>query len=128
MKTALFVLISFIALTALISGLIMITNPDGAVLNLSVSLLDGTAFKNFKIPGILLTALVGGTNLLAVFFLLLRNRNRYNWSMAGGIIIIGWIIAQMVLLGTVYWIHFLYLGIGVLIVLISYQLKGKWAA
>lgn len=127
MKTLLFILVSFIAVTSTLSGLLMISKPDGSILNLPLSLLEGTVFKNFLLPGILLTALVGGVNLLAVFYNLQRHPNRYNWAMAGGIMISGWIIVQMILIHAVHWLHFIYLGLGLLIILIAYQLKGKWA-
>jgi hypothetical protein len=127
MRTILFILVSFIALTATLSGLIMISNPDGGILNLSLSLLDKTMFKNFRVPGILLTVIVGGINMIAVFFNIQRHPKRYNWAMAGGVVITGWIIVQMIMLGAVHWLHILYLIIGILIILISYQLEGKWA-
>ena len=127
MKSLLFILVSFIAVTSTLSGLLMISHPDGGILNLPLGLLDGTPFKNFLIPGILMTTIVGLVNLLAVFFNMQRHPNRYNWAMAGGIMISGWIIAQMILTREIHWLHFIYLSIGLLIILISYQLKGKWA-
>lgn len=127
MKTLLFILVSFIAVTATLSGLLMISNPGGGILNVSLSLLEGTPFKDFLIPGILLTTMVGGVNLLAVFYNMQRHANRYNWAMAGGIMITGWIIVQMIIIHAAHWLHFIYLGIGLLIILIAYQLKGKWA-
>jgi hypothetical protein len=127
MKTLLFILVSFIAVTSTLSGLLMISKPDGSILNLPLTLLEGTTFKNFLLPGILLTLLVGGVNLLAVFYNMQRHPNRYNWAMAGGIMISGWIIVQMVILHAAHWLHFVYLGIGLLIILVAYQLKGKWA-
>ena len=127
MKSLLFILVSFVAVTATLSGLIMISNPDGGVMNLPLSLLDGTPFKDFLIPGILLTTIVGGVNLLAVFYNMQRHVYRYNWAMAGGIMISGWIVVQMILIQAAHWLHFLYLGIGILIILLAYQLKGKWA-
>lgn len=127
MKSLLFILISFVAVTATLSGLIMISNPDGGVMNLPHSLLDGTPFKDFLIPGILLSTIVSGVNLLAVFYNIRRHVNRYNWAMAGGIMISGWIVVQMILMQAAHWLHFLYLGIGILIILLAYQLKGKWA-
>lgn len=127
MKALLFILVSFIAITSILSGLMMISNPDGGILNLSLILLDGTSFKDFLIPGILLTTIVGGVNLLAAFYNMQRHVNRYNWAMAGGMMISGWIIVQMILIKSFHWLHILYLVIGILIILISYQLKGKWA-
>ncbi len=127
MKTLLFILVSFIAVTSTLSGLLMISNPDGGIMNLPLSLLDGTPFKDFLVPGILLTTIVGGVNLLAVFYNMQRHANRYNWAIAGGIISSGWIVVQMILIHAAHLLHFLYLGIGILIILLAYQLKGKWA-
>ena len=127
MKSLLFILVSFIAVTSTLSGLLMISNPDGGIMNLPLGILNGTPFRNFLIPGILLTTIVGGVNLLAVFYNIQRHVNRYNWAMAGGIMISGWIVVQMILIQAAHWLHFLYLGIGILIILLAYQLKGKWA-
>ena len=127
MKTLLFILVCFITLSSIFSGLLMIIRPDGGLLSLPLSLLDGTPFKDYLIPGILLTSVVGVVNLFAVLHNLQRNRNRFNWAMAGGIMIIGWIIAQMTLIKAFHWLHIFYLVIGILIILIAYQCKGKWA-
>jgi hypothetical protein len=126
LKTLLFILISFVALTAFICGLIMVSNPDGKALGLDFILLKDTPFKNFLIPGIFLT-IVGIVNLIAVFFNIKRHNNRYNWALAGGVIICGWIVVQMILIQILYWPQFFYLAIGVLIILVAYGLKGKWA-
>lgn len=128
MKTLLFILISFIGLTATLSGLVMISNPDGEVMNLSLNLLAGTPFKNFLVPGILLTTIVGAINLIAVVYNIRRHPSRYNWAMAGGFMISGWIVAQMILIPAAHWLQYVYLGTGILIILTAYQLKGKWAA
>lgn len=125
MRTLLFILVCFVAITSLVSGILIITHPDGSVMQMSVDLLKTSPFKNFLIPGIVLTVLVGGTNLLAAFFNMQRNANRYNWALAGGIMISGWTVVQMILINTVFWLQFVYLGIGVIIMLIAYQLMGK---
>jgi CHASE2 domain-containing sensor protein len=127
MKTLLFLLLSFVAVSATISGLILISKPGGEVMNLSVSLLQGTPFKNFLVPGILLTVLIGGINMIAVVHAIQRKADYLNWAIAGGVTIIGWIFIQMIMIHAVHWLHFIYLGIGGFIILIAYQLKGKWA-
>lgn len=127
MKLLLFILVTFIAVTSTLSGSLMITDPSGNMLNLPLNLLEGTPFKNFLVPGILLFGVVGTINLIAVFYHLQRHPARYNWAMAGGAVITGWIIIQMILISTVHWLHFLYLGIGIMVFFIAYQLKGKWA-
>jgi hypothetical protein len=126
MKTILFILIGFVALTASISGLLLMSNPDGAILQLSLKLLEGTAFHDYFIPGIMLTILVGATNLFTVWLLIRRDPTAYNWSLAAGIILCAWVIAQIIVLRTVHWMHFMYFVIGLMIALLAFQLKGKW--
>lgn len=128
MKTILFLLVSFTALTSLISGILLIYDPSGSFFQMSLSLLSGTPFKNFLIPGIVLAFLVGGTNLAAVVLNLMRNKNRYNWAIAAGVMISGWIIVQMIMISTFSWLQLLFLVIGILTILLAYQLEGKWAA
>ncbi|MDP4285198.1 MAG: hypothetical protein Q8891_12295 [Bacteroidota bacterium] len=125
-KLLLFFLTAFVALTSTLSGLVMIIDPKGETLNLSLALLKETPFKNFAIPGILLLGVVGGVNLIALFYNIKQHPNRYNWAMIGGLITIAWIIVQMMLIHTIHWLHFLYLDIALIIILISYQLKIKW--
>jgi len=125
LKTLLFILLCFVAITSLVSGFLIITHPDGSVMQMSVDLLKTSPFKNFLVPGIVLTVFVGGTNLLAAFFNMQRSANRYNWALAGGVMISGWTVVQMILINTIFWLQFVYLGIGIVIMLIAYQLKGK---
>lgn len=120
------VFLFFIAITSLISGLLLMVGPGGEMLNLPLSLLDGTAFRNFLMPGILLFAVVGGVNIVAALINLQKRSNRYNWAAAGGLTISGWIIAQVIIIHTVHWLHVLCLAIGITIILLSVQLKGKW--
>jgi hypothetical protein len=127
MRSLLFILISFIGVTSTISGLLLIGSRDGSLFNLPLSLLNDTPFKDYLVPGILLTIMVGLVNLLAVFFNLQRHANRYDWAMAGGIMVSGWIVVQLLLIDTVNWFHFLYLGTGILIFLLARHLKRKWA-
>ena len=125
MKSFLFILTSFVAVTSLISGLLMISNPDGEVFHLSVRVLKTTPFRDFRIPGILLGTLVGITNSAATFLIVTRQQKRYNWTLAGGILLCGWVIAQIAMIDTQYWLHFIYLTTGILIILVSLRLKGK---
>jgi hypothetical protein len=126
MKTLLFILISFVGITAFICGFMMISRPDGTTLGLSVDILNNTFFNSFFLPGLFLTA-VGLVNLIAVFFNIKRHAQRYNWAIAGGILIIGWIVVQKILINDSSLLQYLYLSIGMLILLVAYQLKGKWA-
>jgi hypothetical protein len=127
MKTLLFILIFFIGLTATLSGLLLIGNFNGKILNVPITLLDGAPFKNSLIPALLLIV-IGAVNILAAIYNIRKHPSRYNLAMAGGFMICGWIITQMILIPAAHWQHYLYLVTGILIILTAYQLKGKWAA
>jgi hypothetical protein len=46
--------------TALAGGVLLSTRPDGALLQAKLSALAGSPFTDWRVPGILLAALVGG--------------------------------------------------------------------
>ena len=127
MKVILLILLSLVGITAVICGGILMAYPDGSVLQLQRGLLTNTPFKGFFIPGLILLLAVGITNCIAALLILLKSNNSYNWSIAAGVMISGWIIVQMMLIRTIDRMQFLYLGTGILILLLTYQLKGKWA-
>lgn len=127
MKTVLFSLVSFVAVSATLSGLWLMSNPDSGFMKLPYGLLEGTPFTSFLVPGILLTILVGGINFLAALSNLQQYSNRYNWSVCGGVLTASWVILEMALNRTTYWLQWVYLVIGLLIILVAYRLKGKWA-
>jgi hypothetical protein len=126
MRLILFILVALTGLTTTICGMLLIAHPGGVVLGLTTTLLKGTFLNDFTIPGIILT-LVGAINIAAIFSQMQRSRNRYNWSLAGGIMISGWIIAQVILVHVIHWLQFVFLATGIFIILLSFQLKGKWA-
>lgn len=127
MRWLLFLLLAFTAITALFSGSLLISYPDGSLLQLSPTLLNGTPFRSFLLPGILLVVVVGGTSLVAAIFNLLAHPFRYNWALAAAVVLAGWILVQMLLINTLHWLQFVYLFVAVMILLLAWQLKGKWA-
>ncbi len=127
MKLLLFLLTAFVALTAIVSGALLVSYPDGSQLNLPIDLLKATPFKSFLLPGILLTVVVGGINLVAVIFNMQTHPLRYIWAIAGAIVTICFAVIQMLFLSMLHWLHIVYLIIGILMILLAWQLKGKWA-
>jgi len=126
MRIILLILNSFIALTAIVCGLMMIIEPSGGTLVLPLSLLNTSPFKDFFIPGVILAGFVGVTNLIAALYTALQYKNWNKWTLAAGIMITSWIVVQMLMIQVFHWFQFLYLGAGLFIILISYQLKKKW--
>lgn len=125
MKISLLILLSITGLTAAICGAMLLSMPNGTSLQLSTGLLSNTPFANFFIPGLILFALVGGSHLLAVFLLIQRKAKAFNFSLLAGIIICGWVLVQAFVFTIYHWLQFVYLLMGILIILLSFHLKGK---
>jgi hypothetical protein len=125
MKYFLLILIAFVTLTALISGLLLMSIPDGSVLNLSVGVLKNTNFGDFQFPGFLIVLFVGLINLLALFYIMQHHPFRYNYALAAGIALLLWILVQFVYVSELFWLNALYTTIAIAIILMSFQLKGK---
>ena len=120
-----------LGLGAAISGGFLILAPDGHIMGMPLDILKNTPFSTFLLPGILLFTFVGIYPLAVAYSLFARPswswpdsinpfKNMYwAWaaSLAAGIILIIWICVQMIMLGTVHFLHVLYLGWGVAIIL-----------
>lgn len=126
MRIFLLILLVFVGVTATVSGLMLMVRPDGALMQMPTGILRTSPFHNFLIPGIVLFALVGLVNGWAAWLLIRRHPAQYNWAMVGGVMIGGWIVVQIILIQSLSWLQFVYVGTGLLILLAAWQLKGKW--
>jgi hypothetical protein len=75
----------------------------------------------------MLALVVGGSCILSLSLIASGNANAYKFSVGTGIILFLWIAGQMMLVQYYQWLQGIYLGIGLLIFLLSYQLLGKTA-
>ena len=125
MRNLLLSLIAMVTIAALCSGLMLMYDPDGRILSLPAKMLAHSPFKNFFFPGFVLAVLVGGTCVYALVISGNGNAQSYRWSVFAGLMIVGWAVGQMLLTEYYHWLQLVCLGIGVLVVLLAYQLMGK---
>ena len=103
----------FLGIGALFGGGALILAPDGHLLGIPTSLLAGTPFDSFLVPGICLFSFVGVGPLLAAAIALRRQRIAPLAAIAVGLTLMGWIAAEMVALagmGSIAWSFYLVLG------------------
>lgn len=109
---ALTTLCLFIGLTAIAGGVELVLFRDGASWLPPLSVLEGTPFRDFAVPGGLLFCFVGVPNLVAAVAVLRRRR----WSGVGAIVAGGaisiWIAAELTLLRAPTATEAIYLGLG----------------
>ena len=126
MKTILLILVSFIAITALGSGMLLLYRPDGSALQLPNYILQHTPFNNYIIPGIFLS-IVGSINMAAVFMYMGGHHLSYRMMIVGGLSLTAWMIVQLILVPYYFLLYGICLVCGILITLIAYQKMGKAA-
>lgn len=102
------------ALGALYGGISLINDPSGESIKLPITLLEGTSFSNYLIPGIILFLLLGFFPLFLIFPLIFKPNwplinafniyKSYHWAwtytLYTAIMLIIWINIQTMILGT----------------------------
>ncbi len=118
---------------ALMGGLMMIIEPQGSLLSLSVDLLKNSPFNDYMIPGVVLFSLFGLAPLYVIYALVkkpennflqrlnLLNDHHYSWTFAiyTGFAQIIWIHLQTVMINTVLPVHTVFTFWGILIICIA---------
>jgi hypothetical protein len=123
----------FMAISGIFGGVSLLIDPSGNILQLSISLLENTLFKNYLVPGIILLLFLGLLPSFVFYGLISKRKNRianrlnlyrkrhwaWTFSVYIGIIQIIWIDVQVMLIGGGYTIQTVYALLGVLILIIT---------
>jgi hypothetical protein len=91
----------FVALGALPVGVGFVVKPDGSMVGMPLSVLRGTPFVSFRIPGFFLAFAVGGSTLSAAILAGRRHPEASLAALVAGAIVVGWIGTQVLLIGLV---------------------------
>jgi hypothetical protein len=104
----------FTGLAASANGLAFVLRPDGSWQRAPFSLLEHAPFPDFFLPGLLLWALVGLSNLIAVAALVSLPRRRLAATLAlvGGAAVTGFVVGEMLLLRRMSWLQVFHLAVG----------------
>jgi hypothetical protein len=103
----------FLGIGALFGGSALILAPDGHLLGMPTTLLAGSPFQSFLVPGIVLFTIVGLAPLLAAALTVRRHAFAPFAAVAIGLTLIGWVSVEMVVLaglGSLAWALYLVLG------------------
>jgi hypothetical protein len=110
--TMLIVLQAFVGLTALVSGALMIAAPSGAHLQAPAEMLNGSPFRDFLVPGLILF-LVNGVGQCAAAVLTFR---RHRWAATVGATfglgLMIWIFVQVNMIGGGHILQHSYFALG----------------
>ncbi|WP_071393727.1 hypothetical protein [Bacillus tuaregi] len=110
----------FVGIGAAAGGLGAILDPSGESMGVQLALLENSPFENYLIPAIFLF-FVNGIGSLMVSYLAFKNyRYAGMLTMILGFILVLWILAQLYWLSGVNWLHYAFLGIGLLEMILGF--------
>jgi len=110
------VLLYLVGISAIIGGWGLISDPSGNAVDLPLTLLQHTPFTNFFYPGLILILAIGLGSLMVGSLAILKAKYYDVLIVAEGFILLGWIIIQVALIDVIYWLHFIYGGMGILLI------------
>ena len=82
--------------------------------------LQGTPFHNYFLPGLILCVAVGGSHLAAAFAMLSHSGRARTASVFAGLVLAGWMICEIRLIGFQAPIQAWFVGVGLIEVVLSF--------
>ena len=124
-RTLLVAVEAFVGVAAVVGGTLLAAAPDGRLLGAATSVLTGTPFADYLVPGIMLAVFVGAGGVSAAVLTLRRTpyARRYAALYAAGVIVfeaveyalIGWNPQQAIIAA---------LGLAILLLAVTPQTSG----
>lgn len=119
-RALLFITDLLVALTAVGGGIALIVGLETG--RFPADWLEGTPFSSYVLPGVILAGVVGGSATLAALSLL-RSPTGGGASVLAGVIMMGWIIAEILLLkqpSEPTWTEVFYFALGLVMALLGW--------
>ena len=127
--------LAFLGISAIFGAIMLVPDPTGAMIGMPISLLEFSPFQDFLIPGLILGIVFGIGSFAAILALWfcptwslgtsLTHLTGEHWSWSAAFMIgVGqmiWIVTQMLMMRGVSGLHFLYGGLGLVIVLLTLE-------
>lgn len=101
----------FSAISSIAGGVPMLLFPDGGGV-LPLSMLEGSPFSTFLVPGLLLAFVIGGTSTACAVLALRRSPFAIDATVLAGGALTVWIVAEIAMMRSFHWLHALYGGLG----------------
>ncbi len=115
------ILLAFIGLNALGGGYYGMAGAEG----IPMEWLEGSPFKNYFIPSLFLFVAVGGFCLIGAVAVFINTKHARNISFFCAALLIGWIVAQVAIIGYVSWMQPVIFISGVVIFVLAWFYKDK---
>ncbi|MBK7506600.1 MAG: hypothetical protein IPI52_16600 [Bacteroidetes bacterium] len=115
----------FLALGAIPAGVAFVLSPDGSLVGMPLAVLGGTPFDDFRLPGLVLATVVGGSTLAAAGLVASGSRRAADGALVAGAVTLGWIAFQVLLIGYVSRLQPLVALLGLALVWLAWRARAR---
>jgi hypothetical protein len=115
---------AFLALGAIPAGVGFVLRPDGSLVGMPLTVLAGTPFPDFRLPGLILTLVVGGATLAAAVLVAVGSPRAADVALAAGAVVVGWIAGQLALIAYVSPLQPLVAGLGLAMIGLAWKARA----
>lgn len=98
-RTVLIALHGFLATTAFAAGRALAIRPDGSALGFDQAWLESSPFPDYRVPGLFLAIVLGGTNAASTLCLTARRPFAAELSFGTGLLLLVWLGIQTAIIG-----------------------------
>ena len=118
-------LLFILGISALSGSLGLLADPTGDALQMPLSLLDGTPFKNFLIPAIILFTVIGLSSIVIIILTMRKVRKYSVWIVLQGIVLLIWLTAELLFNKDIWYspLHIPYYLLAAILILIGWRLR-----
>ena len=102
-------------------------DPSGNALGLPLSLLEGSPFPDFLIPGMFLLAVNGVGSMIGAGLSFTRKGYAQEVAIVLGGIMVAWILIQIVIIKSISWLYILYFILGLAELGIGFHIRRNLA-
>ena len=114
--------ISLLNAASAVGGAVAIFLTNG--LGMPLSMLDGSPFTSFLVPGLILLVVVGGTQTLAAVLQIRRRRASLVWMAFAGFTMIIWILVETIVIQGFGLLQAFYFATGAVQIILTLALLG----
>jgi hypothetical protein len=108
-------LLLFNGVTAVAGGASLIAEVN----NPPLSYLESSPFGSYVIPGLILAVVVGGSSLLAAWYVIKKYSGAASLSLASGFIMLGWIVGELAFVQVFSLLQLIYISTGLAVVYLT---------
>ena len=118
----------FVAITAVLGGFGLVSDPSGTKMNVPLELLKNSPFTNYLIPGLVLLIVIGVGHVLAGIVTFLRNKNAGNLAVFLGAFLTLYLTIEVGVIGLQNFSQPLYFIFGVVELIFGFKLSKSGKA